>query len=216
VCATNKDLRAATLQGDFREDLWYRIAGQVVHVPPLRERPEDIEAFLRAHRIERGDAWTVLDAAARALVLAHGWNGNFRELMAFAVRIPRDAAPGGIDAGACGTILDDIALAPRSAPPASAAAPAPAAATPALDIARLAGEAFQQFTADYGQGLRRWDHVKEYVERYLKPLLFAELSGASKLARREDAVIPALASEIDADRGTVLKHLQRYFERFKR
>jgi DNA-binding NtrC family response regulator len=212
VCATNKDLRAATLRGDFREDLWYRIAGQVVHVPPLRERPEDVEGFLRAHRLERGDAWTVLDAAARALVLAHSWNGNFRELMAFAVRVPRDASPGGIDQGACGTILDDIALAPRSAP----AAAAPAAATPALDIARLAGEAFQQFSADYGQGLRRWDHVKEYVERYLKPMLFAELSGASKLARREDAVIPALASEIDADRGTVLKHLQRYFERFKR
>jgi hypothetical protein len=214
VCATNKDLRTATLRGDFREDLWYRIAGQVVHVPPLRERPEDIEAFLRAHRLERGDAWTVLDAAARVLALGHSWSGNFRELMAFAVRIPRDAAPGGIDATACGTILDDIALAPRSA---SASAPAAApSATPSVDIARLAGEAFQQFAADYGQGLRRWDHVKEYVERYLKPMLFAELSGASKLARREDAVIPALASEIDADRGTVLKHLQRYFERFKR
>jgi hypothetical protein len=87
---------------------------------------------------------------------------------------------------------------------------------PSLDIARLAGEAFQQFAADYGQGLRRWGDVKEYVERYLKPMLFAELSGASRLARREDAVIPALASEIDADRGTVLKQLQRYFERFKR
>jgi len=129
------------------------------------------------------------------------------------VRIPRDAAPGGIDAAACGTILDDIALAPRAAP---APAPAAPAATPSVDIARLAGEALQHFSADYGQELRSWDHVKEYVERYLKPILFAELSGASRLARREDAVIPALASEIDADRGTVLKHLQRYFERFKR
>jgi hypothetical protein len=174
-------------------------------------RTSDVRLVCATNK-ERGDAWIVLDAAARALVLAHTWNGNFRELMAFAVRIPRDAAPGGIDQAACGTILDDIALAPRSAP----AAAAPAVTEPALDIARLAGEAFQQFAADYGQGLRRWDHVKEYVERYLKPVLFAELSGASKLARREDAVIPALASEIDADRGTVLKHLQRYFERFKR
>ena len=215
VCATNKDLRAATLRGEFREDLWYRIAGQVVHVPPLRERAEDVEAFLRAHRLERSDAWTALHPAARALALAHAWNGNFRELNAFAMRVPRDARPNGVDVEACGAILDDIALIPRSAPPA-AAAPVAAPGTPSVDLARLAGESFQHFTADYGQGLRRWDDVKEYVERYLKPILFAELSGASRLARREDAVIPALASEIDADRGTVLKHLQRYFERFKR
>jgi hypothetical protein len=52
VCATNKDLRAATIRGEFRDDLWYRIAGQVVSVPPLRERPEDIEAFLRAQRLD--------------------------------------------------------------------------------------------------------------------------------------------------------------------
>jgi hypothetical protein len=116
----------------------------------------------------------------------------------------------------CGAVLDDIALAPRSSQPPLAAAPAASAATESVDLAKLAGEAFQFFAADYGQGLRRWDHVKEYIERYLKPLLFAELSGANRLARREDAAIPALASEIDADRGTVLKHLQRYFERFKR
>ena len=216
VCATNKDLRAATLRGEFREDLWYRIAGQVVHVPPLRERPEDIEAFLRGHRLERADAWTALAPAARALVLGHAWHGNFRELNAFAMRVPSDAPPSGVDAVACGAVLDDIALAPRSSQPPLAAAPVASAATDSVDLAKLAGEAFQFFATDYGEGLRRWDHVKEYIERYLKPLLFAELSGANRLARREDAAIPALASEIDADRGTVLKHLQRYFERFKR
>jgi len=212
VCATNKDLRAATLRGEFREDLWYRIAGQVVHVPPLRERPQDVEAFLRAHRLERGDAWTVLDPAARTLALDHAW--NFRELTAFAMHLPRDAAAGGVNAGACGAILDDISLAPRASTP--PAAHAVSSAEPTLDLARLASEAFQYFAADHGHELRRWNDVKEYVERYLKPLLFAELSGARDLARREDAAIPALASEIDADRGTVLKHLQRYFERFKR
>lgn len=217
VCATNKDLRAATLRGEFREDLWYRIAGQIVHVPPLRERPEDVEAFLRAQRLERADAWTALAPAARALVAAHAWDGNFRELMAFAVHLPRDAAPSGVDAGACGAILDDISLSPRSAtPPISPAAAGDVAVGPSVDLARLAGEAAQHFAADFGHGLRRWDDVKECMERYVKPLLFAELSGANRLARREDAAIPALASAIDADRGTVLKHLQRYFERFKR
>jgi DNA-binding NtrC family response regulator len=217
VCATNKDLRAATLRGEFREDLWYRIAGQVVHVPPLCARPEDVEAFLRGYPLERGDAWTALDPAARMLTLAHKWNGNFRELIAFVQRLPREASPCGIGASACGAILDDIALAPRSATPPVAAVPAadPSVARP-VDLSRIAGEAAQHFAADYGHELRRWDDVKEYIERYVKPLIFAELSGAARLARREEAVIPALANAIEADRGTVQKHLQRYFERFKR
>jgi hypothetical protein len=54
------------------------------------------------------------------------------------------------------------------------------------------------------------------VERYLKPLLFAVICGASALETREAASINTLAQAIDADRGTVLKHLNRYFDRFKR
>jgi DNA-binding NtrC family response regulator len=211
VCATNKDLRAATLGGEFRADLWYRIAGQVVQVPPLRDRPEDVEAFLRGRRLDRRvDPWSALDGEARRLVLGHPWDGNFRELTSFAMRMPRDAGPGSITSVICQDTLDEVALAPRGpAPPPRPAAP------PALDLARLAGEAARQFTADYGHDLQRWNDVKECVERYLKPLLFAELSGASALARRDDATIPALADAIDADRGTVLKHLNRYFERFR-
>jgi DNA-binding NtrC family response regulator len=214
VCATNKDLRAATLRGEFREDLWYRIAGQVVHVPPLRERPEDIEAFLRAHRLEGLDAWTALAPDARALATGHGWHGNFRELTAFAQHLPRDAEPEEIDAAGCSAILDGVALAPRpAAPPFATASPAPD--TPAHDLGRIAAEAMQYFAAD-GRALARWDDVKDCLERYVKPLLFAELSGANRLSRQEDAVIPALASTLDADRGTVVKQLHRYFERFKR
>jgi hypothetical protein len=230
VCATNKDLRAATIRGEFRDDLWYRIAGQVVSVPPLRERPEDLEAFLRAQRLDGGagldgrpgggpggggggggDPWSALDGEARRLVLAHAWDGNFRELIAFALHVPRDAGPGSIDAAACRALLDEVALAPRPAAPA-----ARPAAEGSFDLARLSGQAVQHFVADHGHDLRRWDDVKECLERYLKPLLFAELSGASALDRREDAVIPALAVAIDADRGTVLKQLNRYFERFRK
>jgi len=85
-----------------------------------------------------------------------------------------------------------------------------------VDVSLLAGEALQQVIADCGHGLRRWDDVKECIERYLKPLLFAEMTGAHSLTKREDAVIPALAGAIDADRGTAIKHLNRYFERFKK
>jgi Sigma-54 interaction domain len=211
VCATNKDLRAATVRGEFRNDLWYRIAGQLVHVPRLRERPEDIEAFLRVQLLDkRVDQWSALDAEARRRVLDHDWDGNFRELAAFAMRMPREAAPESVGAGACQALLDDVALVPRPPAPAS-----PSRQGGPLDVARLAGEAVRHFVSDYGHDLRCWDDVKECIERYLKPLLFAELSGASALDRREDATIPSLADAIDADRGTVLKQLGRYFERFR-
>jgi hypothetical protein len=124
--------------------------------------------------------------------------------------MPRDASPESITAAECQHMLDEVALAPHASIPPPSATPAPA-----LDLARLAHDAARHFATDYGHDLQRWDDVKECVERYLKPLLFAELSGASALARREDAAIPALADAIDADRGTVLKHLNRYFERFR-
>ena len=211
VCATNKDLRAATIRGEFRDDLWYRIAGQVVHVPALRDRPDDIEAYLRSQLLDqRIDQWTALDGDARRLVLGHDWAGNFRELAAFAMRVPREAGPEAIRAADCRALLDDVALAPR--PAAAAVRPA---ADDGLDIARLARDAVGQFAVDHGHDLCRWDDVKECIERYLKPLVFAELSGARALDRREDAAIPALADAIDADRGTALKQLNRYFERFR-
>jgi DNA-binding NtrC family response regulator/pSer/pThr/pTyr-binding forkhead associated (FHA) protein len=215
VCATNKDLRAATIRGDFRDDLWYRIAGEVVQVPPLRDRPEDIEAFLRAQLLDqRVDPWSALDGDARRLVLDHAWAGNFRELTAFAMRVPRDVTPQSIGAPVCRALLDEVALAPPSA--AAASRPAADGSASSFDIGRLSGEATRHFIADYGHDLRRWDDVKECIERYLKPLLFAALSGACSLERREDAVIPELADAIDADRGTVLKQLNRYFERFRK
>jgi DNA-binding NtrC family response regulator len=213
VCATNKDLRAATVRGELREDLWYRIASQVVHVPPLRDRPEDIEAFLRMQVLEDGgDQWSALDPGTQHLILTHDWAGNFRELTMFSMRLPHDAKPGSLRAEACRELLHEVALAPRAHPPSRATAGP--REPPA--VSQLAGEAVQHFVADHGHDLRRWDDVKECLERYLKPLLFAEMSGASSLARREDAVIPTLAGALDADRGTVIKHLNRYFERFQK
>jgi hypothetical protein len=94
-------------------------------------------------------------------------------------------------------------------------APAPRS-TQEVDPGQFARSALDCFRDDVGHGLQCWDDLKEYVERYLKPLLFAEMTGASALASRNDAQIPALASAIAADRGTAQKHLNRYFERFKR
>jgi len=81
VCATHRDLRKLVRAGSFREDLYYRLAGLAVELPPLRERREDIvplaEHFLaqESDGVQRG-----FSADARARLLAHGWPGNAREL----------------------------------------------------------------------------------------------------------------------------------------
>jgi len=81
VCATNRDLRARVAEGTFREDLYYRLCGVTVELPPLRARPQDIlplaEHFLAGldDQVQRGFA-----ADARTALLSHRWPGNAREL----------------------------------------------------------------------------------------------------------------------------------------
>ena len=81
VCATHRDLKKLVRAGSFREDLYYRLAGLTVSLPPLRERREDIvplaDHFLAQEQdgVQRG-----FSADARARLLAHAWPGNAREL----------------------------------------------------------------------------------------------------------------------------------------
>jgi DNA-binding NtrC family response regulator len=211
VSATNRDLRNVASTQVFREDLWYRIAGQVIEVPPLRERPEDLEAFLKLTRLPGGHTLRdVLTDGARELLLAHPWPGNFRELKSFVAHVPAGAAPGSIDAAACEAMLRRVSLSPGSA---SVSTP-PVAAGNTVDLARLATAAAAAFQADEAHGLVYWDDVKQYIESYLKPLLFAALSGATTAGHHDGAEIAALAAVIRADRGTVRKHLGRFLERF--
>jgi DNA-binding NtrC family response regulator len=76
VCATHQDLRARVKDGAFREDLFYRLRGVTVELPPLRARPQDILP-LAEHFLPQRSA---LAADARAALLAHPWPGNVREL----------------------------------------------------------------------------------------------------------------------------------------
>jgi len=84
VCATNADLRRAVAEGNFREDLYYRINVVEVRLPPLRERAEEILPLARhfaeefAGRFMRGNIR--LTAAAERALMAHEWPGNVREL----------------------------------------------------------------------------------------------------------------------------------------
>ncbi|OGG44028.1 MAG: Fis family transcriptional regulator [Candidatus Handelsmanbacteria bacterium RIFCSPLOWO2_12_FULL_64_10] len=84
IAATKRDLQEAVREGEFRDDLYYRLNVINIHIPPLRERREDIPLLVR-HFIERlsvelgRDVQDVTDGAIRVLV-NHDWPGNVREL----------------------------------------------------------------------------------------------------------------------------------------
>ncbi len=84
IAATNRDLRKEIAQGNFREDLFYRINVVQIHVPPLRERPEDIvplaEHFLTRSCERFGMDPMRLSQRARDQLAAGAWPGNVREL----------------------------------------------------------------------------------------------------------------------------------------
>jgi DNA-binding NtrC family response regulator len=84
VSATNKNLRALCDAGAFRHDLYFRLNGITVHVPPLRERLGElrhlVSAFADRHRAKTGKTPPVLTAEAFAHLESHSWPGNIREL----------------------------------------------------------------------------------------------------------------------------------------
>ena len=84
ISATNKDLRLAIEQQKFRADLYYRISTLNIVVPPLRERPEDIlplaEYFIQRHRLRLNKPTAVLPPDTAAMLTAHAWPGNVRQL----------------------------------------------------------------------------------------------------------------------------------------
>jgi two-component system response regulator AtoC len=84
IAATNKDLRAEVEAGRFREDLYHRLAVITIHVPPLRERKDDIpilvEHFLQKHRFSDVSAPARVSEEALQRLIAYDWPGNVREL----------------------------------------------------------------------------------------------------------------------------------------
>ncbi len=79
VSATNRDLHAEIEAGHFRDDLFYRLHGVALHVPPLRERRLDIPLLAR-HFLDRGGSRRMLDPAAIEVLTSYDWPGNVREL----------------------------------------------------------------------------------------------------------------------------------------
>jgi transcriptional regulator with GAF, ATPase, and Fis domain len=82
IAATNKDLKTEVEENQFREDLYYRIAVVSITLPPLRERPEDLEILIKhfAKQASPHELEVELPKVALNNLAAYGWPGNIREL----------------------------------------------------------------------------------------------------------------------------------------
>jgi two-component system, NtrC family, nitrogen regulation response regulator NtrX len=90
IAATNKNIREEIAAGRFREDLFFRLAVVPIHVPPLRERREDIPELCRhflAKAAEAGAPEREISGEGLALLCARSWPGNVRELANFLERL---------------------------------------------------------------------------------------------------------------------------------
>ena len=132
IAATNKDLSVAVKQGQFRQDLWFRLNVLPIHIPPLRERPEDIAPLVR-HFVARSAARLgrpiTYDAGVVALLAAYAWPGNVRELANIVERLAILAPDDTITTAAVARVLPSDGTAPRVPP-----AESPTIATPWRDI----------------------------------------------------------------------------------
>jgi DNA-binding NtrC family response regulator len=129
VCATNADLEKRVRDGQFREDLYYRINVVSIAIPPLRQRPDDVAWLLGRFFIEFNAAGELagISSLAEEAALAHAWPGNVRELRN---RVERAVA---LALGSC--------LMPGDLFPEAATELAPDVDTlPSLEDARIAAE----------------------------------------------------------------------------
>ncbi len=152
IAATNRDLRQMVAEGTFREDLWYRLAVFPVHIPPLRERLDDIPQMaahfaLRAAK-RLGLPPHIPSQSDCELLVRYHWPGNVRELAAVVERAAILGDGRRLDfAGALGLAagaLDlDVRVDPAAAPPERAAPSALQPEAMQVDVAAL-DEAMKQ------------------------------------------------------------------------
>ena len=84
VAATNVNMQRAISEGRFREDLYYRLNSIPIHMPPLRERGDDIPLLFRFFAMQMAEKYTmdkvVLTDGARTMLMKYKWPGNIRQL----------------------------------------------------------------------------------------------------------------------------------------
>jgi len=112
IAAAHEDLATLASAGAFRHDLYYRlIRDGVLVIPPLRERPEDIEVLVRHHAAVEAGGEVRLEPAALAHLRAYEWPGNVRQLHTV-VRIALRVEPSVLSADVIARVLNGFAGAP--------------------------------------------------------------------------------------------------------
>lgn len=85
ICAANRDLEKLVKEKKFREDLFYRLKGVTIFIPPLNQRREDIpdliDFFIEDYSLKKGDGIKIFEPAARDLLVEYDWPGNVRQLL---------------------------------------------------------------------------------------------------------------------------------------
>jgi len=181
IAATNKDLRQAIMQREFREDLYFRLSTFKLRVPPLRERQGDIMplvARLLARHCVGAQAWRI-SPQAQALLLAYAWPGNVRELENVVQRAVVLCTNQTIDVAQL--MFDDAPLANLLTQ--TFEAPAPKLLTPTAAVSDpLAGAAFLAHPSDAGQGLQAAvKHSEQHVIRAAIETSESRIEAAKKL-----------------------------------
>ncbi|HTC72941.1 MAG TPA: sigma-54 dependent transcriptional regulator, partial [Solirubrobacteraceae bacterium] len=120
IAATNKNLEEEIERGHFREDLYFRLAVIPIHVPPLRERPEDVPLLVRHYMEYFARDNNVrpkrITPAALEVLQRHRWKGNIRELRNTVERLMIMTAGDNIDVGNLPEILKSPVLTGRAGP----------------------------------------------------------------------------------------------------
>lgn len=222
VCATNAALDSAgERRGKFRDDLWYRLAVKVVLVPPLRQRREDILAFLKNRMLRGGQirASDALTPGALQLVLQDPWPGNFRDLENFVERLPPLAQPRSLDEAICaGALAEGRGMARHAVNSGAFRTVSAAPSVPESHWADVCTRANQAFEEDHGGPPTNWGQIQLYNDKYLKPVFIATACGLSELNELSKNVnYSELARRLNIADGTTVKmHLSRYIERFRK
>jgi len=103
IAATHRDIETMARAGTFREDLWYRLNVATIKIPPLRERPEDVEVlaakFLRDFREKEGNSAPGFMRLALSALNGYAWPGNVRQLRAVIERASLLCAGQRVDVG---------------------------------------------------------------------------------------------------------------------
>ena len=135
IAATNRDLPTAVAEGNFRQDLYYRLNVFPVTLPPLRERPEDIPPlvhyFVARYRAKIGRKISRVPQETMARLVGYAWPGNVRELENVIERavilspgadleVAPELLPASVPAAASRSAARADAVPPRSAAPADA------------------------------------------------------------------------------------------------